>query len=203
MVQLLILLDSYQLEISLATLTQQLSNEKISEIVKTLSLEEKKLPENNHLLIIDAGGIAGVRHLKACIHFSIQSFAQKENLAKSLNTEILLYLSGYRQISKAIKKIGLNKSSKIIVGIHLRLSKKSETNSFFNFQQYLEERKIAYSNFRLDVDHIPLIDEKKLLENLGITEEEVTLHLQNNSDKRETVIEKIAIEKSALLNLLK
>lgn len=199
----LILLDTYQLEISLATLTQQLASDTIKEIVKTLLVEEKKLPENNHLLIIDAGGIAGIRHLKACIHFSIQSFTQKESLAKSLNTEILLYLSGYRQISKAIRKIGLNTSSKVIVTIHLRLSEKSKNNSFFNFQHYLEERKIVYSDFQVNVDHISLVDEKKLLENLAITEEEIALYLHDDSMSRETIIEKIAIEKSALLNLLK
>jgi tRNA threonylcarbamoyladenosine modification (KEOPS) complex Cgi121 subunit len=197
------MLDSYQLEISHVTLTQKLSSVKIGEIIKTLTAEEKKLPINNHLLIIDAGAIAGIRHLKACIHFSIQSFAQKENLAKNLNTEILLYLSGYRQISKAIKKIGLNSASKEIITIHLRLPVNSDTNSFFNFEQYLEERKITYSNFRKNVDFIPLVDEKKLLANLEIMEEEITLYLQDNSEEREAIIEKIAIEKSSLLNLLK
>ena len=195
--------DPYQLEISLATLTQELSNDKIGEIVKTLTAKEKKLPENNHLLIFDAGGIAGIRHLNACIHYSIQSFVQKENLAKNLNTEILLYLSGYRQISKAIKKIGLNTTSKEIITIHLRLYKNAKDDSFFNFQQYLKERNIAYSNFRLDVNRIPMVNEKKLLENLGISEEEITLFLHNNSNNREEIIEKIAIEKSAILNLLK
>ncbi|MHA1556350.1 MAG: KEOPS complex subunit Cgi121 [Candidatus Heimdallarchaeota archaeon] len=204
----MILLDSHQIEISLATFTKKISSEQINQIVKELTLEERKLPNNNYLLIIDSGSVAGFRHLKACVHFSLQAFKQKNNLAKTLNTEILLYLSGYRQISKAIKKVGLNVESKEAITIHIKLNHPEENHSpkrkeFFNFEKFLKARNIEYTNFQLDVSDILVTDEKKIMLNLEIVEKEIQLFLKDTEDSRDDIIEKIAIEKSALLNILK
>ena len=138
-------LDSYQIQISSAII-DSITSKKIQKIVKILLQEEKKLAKENHLMIIDAGGIAGIRHLKACIHYSLQSFQEKTNLAKSLNTEILLYLSGYRQISKAIEKIGLNEDSKEILCIHIQKIENKKT-VFFNFQQFFSDNTINHSSY--------------------------------------------------------
>ncbi len=204
----MILLDSHQIEISLATFTKKISSEQIIEIVKELALEEKRLPNNNYLLIIDSGSVAGFQHLKACVHFSLQAFKQKNNLAKTLNTEILLYLSGYRQISKAIEKVGLNVESKEAITIHIKLNHAEEKHShiekeFFNFEKFLKARNIEYSNFRLDASDFSGADEKKIILNLEIAEKEIQLFLKDTKNSRDEIIEKIAIEKSALLNILK
>ena len=194
-------IDSYQIQISYTTL-DNITSMKIKEIIKILLLEEKKLAQDNHLMIIDAGGVAGIRHLIACIHYSIQSFHEESNLSKSLNTEILLYLSGYRQISKAIEKIGLNENSKEILCIHIQKTI-SETALFFNFEKFLTDRKVDYRTYRIDIEDLPNINERKIKDNLEITESEIDLYLNNSGSSREDIIEKIAIEKSALLNLLK
>ena len=194
-------INSFQIQISY-TIVNTITSGKIKEIVKTLSIEEKKLAQDNHLMIIDAGGVAGLKHLKACIHFAIQSFQEKTNLAKSLNTEILLYLSGYRQISKAIEKIGLNENSKNILCIHIQKTE-SKAAVFFNFEQFLSERAINYSVYQTSVEYLPNINENKIKDNLEIAESEITLYLVGSDSSREEIIEKIAIEKSALLNLLK
>ena len=205
----MIMLDSYIIEISLATFTKKISNDQIIEIVKKLTLEEKKLlDKHSYLLIIDSGSVAGFQHLKACIHYSLQAFKQKNNLAKTLNTEILLYLSGYRQISKAIEKVGLNKESKEVITLHIKLNHTEENRSssqkeFFNFEEFLKARNIEYTDFQLDVNDFSATNEKKIISNLGITEKEIQLFLRKTESSRDEIIEKIAIEKSALLNLLK
>lgn len=205
----MILLDSHQIEISLATFTKKISSEQIIEIVKELTLEEKKLlSKQNYLLIIDSGSVAGFQHLKACIHYSLQSFQQKNNLGKTLNTEILLYLSGYRQISKAIKKVGLNTASKEVITLHIKLNHAEGNHTpskkeFFNFEKFLNTRNIDYTNFQLDVSDFSGTNEKKIMSNLDITENEIELFLQTTENSRDEIIEKVAIEKSALLNLLK
>lgn len=205
----MIMLDSYIIEISLATFTKKISNDQIIEIVKKLTLEEKKLlDKHSYLLIIDSGSVAGFQHLKACIHYSLQAFKQKNNLAKTLNTEILLYLSGYRQISKAIEKVGLNKESKEVITLHIKLNHTEENRSssqkeFFNFEEFLKARNIEYTDFQLDVNDFSATNEKKIISNLGITEKEIQLFLRKTESSQDEIIEKIAIEKSALLNLLK
>ncbi len=205
----MILLGSHHIEISLATFTKKISNDQIVEIVKKLILEEKKmLGDHNYLLIIDSGSVAGFQHLKACIHYSLQAFKQKNNLAKTLNTEILLYLSGYRQISKAIEKVGLNIESKEVITLHIKSNHVEVNHSpskkgFFDFEEFLKVRNIVVSNFQLNIEGFSVRNEKKILANLEITEKEINLFLQKSESSRDEIIEKIAIEKSALLNIWK
>ncbi len=205
----MILLDSHQIEISLATFTKKFSSNQIIEMIKELARAEKKLlDKHNYLLIIDSGSVAGFQHLKACIHYSLQAFKQKNNLAKTLNTEILLYLSGYRQISKAIEKVGLNIESKEVITLHIKLNQAEENHSpskegFFDFEEFLKTRNIEYTNFRLDVSDFSVTNEKKIMSNLEIAEKEIQLFLRQTKNSRDEIIEKIAIEKSALLNIWK
>ncbi|MHA1156206.1 MAG: hypothetical protein ACTSQK_08870, partial [Candidatus Heimdallarchaeota archaeon] len=59
------------------------------------------------------------------------------------------------------------------------------------------------TNFQLDVSVISVTDEKKIMLNLEIVEKEIQLFLKDTESSRDDIIEKIAIEKSALLNILK
>jgi KEOPS complex subunit Cgi121 len=64
---------------------------------------------NNGCIIqlMDAEGIAGRKHVtNAAIH-AIKSFSRNENIAKSLGLEICVRTSGQRQISQALKMLGI------------------------------------------------------------------------------------------------
>jgi len=59
--------------------------------------------------LINAEGIAGKKHiLHATIH-AIKSFSRKENISNDLGLEICVRTSGQRQISKALKMLGIKK----------------------------------------------------------------------------------------------
>lgn len=58
--------------------------------------------------LLNADGIAGLKHIEHGIIQSFNAFNRDENLAKDLGVEILLRTSGQRQISKAFKMLGLH-----------------------------------------------------------------------------------------------
>ncbi|NHJ85204.1 MAG: hypothetical protein FK734_07065 [Asgard group archaeon] len=193
--------------ISYVDLKHPLTKEMIDELISLLPKEESKLEKNNNLLIIDAGAVAGLYHLLACIRFSIKAFEQKTNIANSINTEILLYLSGYRQISKAISKVGLSKKTKSLLMIQIINQKKADNKEliFYDFSNILNKCKILINTYLADISTFKIKDEKRILDNLEITEGVIQLIIEENNPEytREKAIEKLAIEKSALLNIIK
>ena len=78
--------------------------ENIPEILKKV---DSINPENKTIQLINADGIAGIKHIQHGIIHAIKAFERGENLAKDLGIEILLRTSGQRQISKAFNILGL------------------------------------------------------------------------------------------------
>lgn len=57
--------------------------------------------------LLDADAVAGMEHaLHSTIH-AIEAFSRKENIAKDLGLEICVRTSGQRQISNALKMLGI------------------------------------------------------------------------------------------------
>jgi KEOPS complex subunit Cgi121 len=68
---------------------------------------------------MDAGAIAGRGHVEFAVDKAIESFGRKQNLARDLGMEIMLYLRGRRQIERALDmgvKPGDNDVAFAIVG---------------------------------------------------------------------------------------
>ncbi|MBN1329795.1 MAG: hypothetical protein JXA54_10005 [Candidatus Heimdallarchaeota archaeon] len=202
-------INEFIIIISQAILSEPLTDNLITSILKKQSSIEKRLTKNHSLLIINSDAIASVKHLLACILFATKAFEQKNNLAKSLAAEIILYLSGYRQISKAFQEVGLTTETQNIAFVQII---KNDTNylsfeekSAIYFDRFLADLNIKFSSFSFDVDKLINTNEKKIIKNLDITEENISLILAKNVNgySREKVIEKLAIEKSTLLNILK
>ena len=191
----------HHLIVSRGVLSKKLDDDTIAKIITELIKIEKKFPSKSHLLIIDAFAAAGINHLKGCILLALKAFSQKNNIAKSLNTEILLYLSGYRQISKAIKQVGLAKTTKEILAIQLTSNDKE--NDFFNFQKFFNNFDIKFEKYFSDIENFHLSDYKKIKQNLNIHEKEIEVFLRKNEDSKANAIELLAMEKSTLLNLYK
>ena len=194
--------EQYNVVISQARLKKSLEKDEINQLVKQLGKEEQKLPSNHTLLIIDAEAVAGTTHLKACIKFAIKSFSQKNNLARNLNTEIMLYLSGNRQISKAFPKVGITSGSKKLLMLNMvDISKNKQAVKQFDFNEFFKNLKITILDFQTNVENIEVLSSEKVLKNLKITDKEIKLYDQGSEFI--SIIEKLAIEKSALLNLEK
>ncbi|WP_048189813.1 KEOPS complex subunit Cgi121 [Methanobacterium sp. SMA-27] len=63
--------------------------------------------DNCMIQLMDAEGIAGREHaIHATIH-AINTFSRKENIANDLGIEICVRMSGQRQISQALKTLGI------------------------------------------------------------------------------------------------
>ncbi len=58
-------------------------------------------------LLLDADIVCGKDHLLSAANHAIRAFERGDNASDSLPVETLLYASGERQISKAMKKIGI------------------------------------------------------------------------------------------------
>ncbi|HUU76935.1 MAG TPA: KEOPS complex subunit Cgi121 [candidate division Zixibacteria bacterium] len=197
-------IEDYFVIVSQASLNQKFSEKMIKELVSKLNVHEKELHTGNVLLIIDAIAIAGITHLKACILNALHAFKQKTNITKAINTEILLYISGYRQISRAIKEVGMNVNSEDLITIQLIPKSKFNNKMIFDFENFINSLKILTKKFHKDVESLPLLNEDKIIRMLNITKEEIDLFTIGKSKSfRKIAIEKLAIEKSAMLNLIK
>ncbi len=74
---------------------------------KQIINELAKCPDGCIIQLINAEGIAGRKHVKHAAIHAIKSFSRDENIANSLGLEICVRTSGQRQISQAIKMLGI------------------------------------------------------------------------------------------------
>ena len=119
-------------------------------------------------------------------------------------TEIMLYLAGRRQISKAISMVGVSKTSKEIAMIHLIYSTKKNTNKNpFDFQNFFDKMKIKLNDFKSDISELKITNIGKIMKNLEISNDMLETFSSGEEQSKNKIIEKLAIEKSALLNLNK
>src|SRR5512136_353487 len=70
----------------------------------------KKISKEKNITIqvLDADKLAGERHIRFAVEKAMNSFKASTNIANDLAKEIMLYASGTRQISKAMR-LGINK----------------------------------------------------------------------------------------------
>lgn len=62
--------------------------------------------------LIDAEVVFGPGHVESAVAHASRAFEQKRNTCRELRAELMLYLSGERQISTAIKVAGIKKGTK-------------------------------------------------------------------------------------------
>ncbi|MDG1545296.1 MAG: KEOPS complex subunit Cgi121 [Candidatus Poseidoniia archaeon] len=67
-----------------------------------------------NLAIIESKSICGIEHLRQAASLSLSSHKNGFNLSKDKSTEVLLFLTAQRQISKALKLAGVNKKTKSV-----------------------------------------------------------------------------------------
>lgn len=67
--------------------------------------------------IFDNSYIWGYSHIYSAIWHAEKALSAKKMISKTFSMELMLYLSGYRQIKKAIDLIGIKSNTKCIVGV--------------------------------------------------------------------------------------
>ena len=66
------------------------------------------------LALVDSRSICGIEHLCQAASLSLAAHENRYNLSNDKSTEVLLYLTAQRQISKALKFAGINEDSKSV-----------------------------------------------------------------------------------------
>src|SRR5512137_206335 len=90
--------------------TVQGSAEALLESVKTDAAAAKV-----DVLVLRADRIFGADHLKSALYHAIKAINEKRNASDSLAMETLLYASGERQLSTAIKKMAIDQDTTEVV----------------------------------------------------------------------------------------
>ncbi len=155
---------------------------------KCLRLFEEISLENG-IQVINADMVAGKEHLEHAINQAIKAFNKGRNIAKNILLEVLVRLSGQRQIRHAIDKFGIKPGVRNIVIIS---KDKSLIESFVKKYKCKEDEDI------LKVDEEKY---KRLKEIFGIEDSEIEAFNPKNFEEKIDILKKLIIERIALLNL--
>src|SRR5687767_12147223 len=85
-----------------------LANAQVSDVAGVLSTVEAL--ERKHgvtLVVLDADAVYNARHVESAIAHAERAFQSGRNVAKNLSGEIFLYLTGERQVQRALDVAGL------------------------------------------------------------------------------------------------
>ncbi len=143
---------------------------------KQLMLDLTKFNDKCIIQLMNAEGIAGKKHaVHATIH-AIKSFSRKENISNDLGLEICVRASGQRQISQALRMLGIKNGNMKICVVAV------------NCEEGVMTRLLDYLGERDDMVIEPDEDKLKNIYNLTNTEIETAGN-----------ISKLLMEKTSLL----
>jgi tRNA threonylcarbamoyladenosine modification (KEOPS) complex Cgi121 subunit len=152
---------------------------------------------NASVQLVDLDRVAGSRFLLLATVNALRSFGSKQPISKTLGMEMLLYISGSRQISEAIKLVGTTPATKRIAALVVGTSKKDVNGSAQLITKLLnkenrDEMVDQWSDERLK--------NVRAVYDIGSKELQATVRKGEGSAK---AVEHLAIERSALLAIKK
>jgi KEOPS complex subunit Cgi121 len=157
---------------------------------------QEKYPEVN-AQFVDLDKVPGSRYLLLATLNALKSFHSSQPISKTLGMEILLYVSAKRQITEAIRLVGITSDTKRIAVIVLGRTEEEVLGAAAVLSQILEQT----SNDEL-IDYWPAERIQNVLSIFAIGSKELRATLRKNEVKAEAV-ERLAIERSALLTIRK
>jgi len=147
--------------------------------------------------LVDLDRVPGSRYTLLAVLNALRSFHSKQPIAKTLGMEILLYIAANRQIGEAIRRAGISPTTKRTVAVLVGTSKDELTKAIG-----LLEETIGVKCEDTLVDDWPQ-DRIKIVQGaFEIGPKELKATLRANETKA-TAIERLAIERSALLTIRK
>ncbi|MFO7676978.1 MAG: KEOPS complex subunit Cgi121 [Thermoplasmatota archaeon] len=145
-------------------------------------INEFSKKHNVIIQIVNADYIYGKDHIISAFLHTQRSFLQNTNSLDDVSLELLLYISGERQISKAIEKVGITSEYQRFAIILIPQQKHLTSQRVI--QQLLTMFKFTRDDTILDGD-------KNTLQRFGITIEE--LSTIPNEDYGDIILEKVAL----------
>ncbi len=126
--------------------------------------------------IFDAGVVCGKEHVMAAYEHAKKAFQNGDNITRSIEMEMLLYVSAMRQIDEAIKFAG---------------AKEKGEYAIFMYGLPEERAKEVVMSLGLKIDDSVLLPDLNKIKKFGITEKE--LKTVDKSRYAELVLEKMAL----------
>lgn len=121
--------------------------------------------KGNEVQLFDANMVFGKEHLISSAKHAMRAFKTKTNRSDTLSMEILLYASGERQITHAIKKIGIKEKNKEFGIVIIGRCKVKELLDFLGWEQdddVLRCDPKQLSSFNISTMEEKTVDKKKV-----------------------------------------
>lgn len=148
---------------------------------------------NLEIQFVDPRKILGSNHIYFATLNALKAFKNKKNISKSLSIEILLYISGQKQIEAAIRLFGLQKKNRNLILVAVGEKKED--------LKRLEQNVKKSLNVELDNSIIESYSKKKY-DNIKRVFNISTLEIETvkrKSDDSKDVLEKLIVERMAFL----
>lgn len=147
--------------------------------------------------LFDLDKIAGSRHLLLATFNALKSYDSKRRISRSLGMELLLFISGTRQISEAIKRVGITPETTRTAVVSVLPATVDQLKVSDSLAGILREK-----------DDDSLLDKwtsarrSKVVKTFGIGDKELKA-ASRDGEAVEKAIERLAIERSAMLAIAK
>jgi tRNA threonylcarbamoyladenosine modification (KEOPS) complex Cgi121 subunit len=172
---------------------------KIDSVQETIDFINEFSKKNKvEIQLLNADIVASWEHLFFSAINALKSFRGKYNIANILGIELLLYISGNRQINEALDKFGLDKRINNIAVV-----------VFFNEEEKAKKLMKDVCDFLGGSENLNLLklnQEKftELIKIFGVQPEELTnLTVKNTEEEKFDVLIKIIIDRGAMVSLEK
>ncbi|TXT56219.1 MAG: putative Kinase binding protein [Promethearchaeota archaeon] len=199
---------SYSVLISKIELAER--NYRLQEIFDLIERFQQKF-SNIILQFFDPGIILNEDHIFSAIYFMVKAFKQGINISNKKNIELLLYLSGNRQIKKALPVVGISETN--IKKKELYYCIISSENEIKPINEEILEDLDAkvldldinhqtINKFNKIKDHFKISDEELMvvLNSYGIDVPEIKINMKNIEDYYYSLMD-LVCERMALLSL--
>jgi len=167
------------------------SNVKIQNI-NTFLEQFRKETKEAPIQFFDAKKVAGPQHLYFAALNALNAFEKKTNISKNLAVESLLYASAQRQITKAVKMLGIQKDTADLAALIIAQNSHKKKDGLSLVTKMIPGER---NNSVLELSNNKIMDIKKLF---GISDLEFEAKLKNQELEKE-VITDLIIERMALL----
>jgi tRNA threonylcarbamoyladenosine modification (KEOPS) complex Cgi121 subunit len=146
---------------------------------------------------VDLDKVPGSRYLFLATLNALKSFNSRQPISRSLSMEILLFVSANRQIHEAIRLVGIASDTRRAAGVLVGKTQKEVSAAAELLCQTLGQK----SNDGL-IDHWSAERIQNVLSLFEIGSKELRATLRKN-EARAQAVERLAIERSALLTVRK
>jgi tRNA threonylcarbamoyladenosine modification (KEOPS) complex Cgi121 subunit len=169
---------------------------KPDDVEHLLRSTQQKYP-NVSVQVVDLNRVAGSRYLFLATFNALKSFRSAHPITHTLSMEMLLYVAANRQIGEALKIVGVTAETRNVAAIAEGASKEQILGVAANLCELLKKEENDRLLDRWDKGRMD-----NVRSTLGIRDRELRAIRRNNEDLAKA-IERLAIERSAMLTIRK